>query len=290
MGLHSSDWSRQKTLLRTLQETLKELYSWLTATYRGHYGPTQPLFDFDVLSVQRQTLKTVTRNSYGLSSFCRCSRNSHAKHWEHALATYTQLYLFGYVTLTTHSLPYTKTELTIFTNTLTDRTRTCIQFTKEIEENGKIPFLDCLITRDTTNYKRLFTEKRAQLVCHSLDSLQDVTDYLKNLFSKNNYNYNTDFVRRKTHSNTDSNTQTNVNTGPVTKATIPYIRGTSSETKARILQPYNRRVAHKPITSLPRLLTNVKDKDRPEDRQGAVYKIKCCELPGYLHWWNRQKP
>ena len=94
----------------------------------------------------------------------------------------------------------------------------------------------------------------------------------KTLFSKNNYN--TDFVRRNTHSNTDSNTQTN--SGPVTTATIPYIRGTS-ETIARILQPYNIRVAHKPITTLRRLLTNVKDKDKPEDRQGAVYKIKCCD-------------
>ena len=50
-----------------------------------------------------------------------------------------------------------------------------------------------------------------------------------------------------------------------------------SETIARILQPYNIRVAHKPITTLRRLLTNVKDKDKPEDRQGAVYKIKCCD-------------
>ena len=25
------------------------------------------------------------------------------------------------------------------------------------------------------------------------------------------------------------------------------------------------------------LLTNVKDKDKPKDRQGAVYKIKCCD-------------
>ena len=64
--------------------------------------------------------------------------------------------------------------------------------------------------------------------------------------------------------------------GPVTTATIPYIRCTS-ETLARILQPYNIRVAHKPITTLRRLLTNVKDKDKPEDRQGAVYKIKCCD-------------
>ena len=57
--------------------------------------------------------------------------------------------------------------------------------------------------------------------------------------------------------------------------TIPYIRGTS-KTIARILQPYNVRFAHKPITTLRRLLTDVKDKDKPEDRQGAVYKIKCC--------------
>ena len=77
--------------------------------------------------------------------------------------------------------------------------------------------------------------------------------------------YNTDFVRRNTHSNTDSNTQ--INSGPVTTATIPYI--------TCILQPYNIRVAHKPITTLRRLLTDVKDKDKSEDRQGAVYKIKC---------------
>ena len=37
-------------------------------------------------------------------------------------------------------------------------------------------------------------------------------------------------------------------------------------------------LAHKPITTLQRLLTNVKNKDRLEDRQGAVlYKTKCCD-------------
>ena len=69
---------------------------------------------------------------------------------------------------------------------------------------------------------------------------------------------------------------TNTNATPVTTATIPYIKGTS-ETIARILQPYNIRVAHKPITTLRQLLTNVKDKDEPSDRRGAVYKIKCCD-------------
>jgi len=72
-----------------------------------------------------------------------------------------------------------------------------IQFTKEIEENGKLPFLDCLVNRDnnelrTTAYRkpkhtdRLLDEssynptshnattiktRRAQLVCDTPDSL-----------------------------------------------------------------------------------------------------------------------
>ena len=58
--------------------------------------------------------------------------------------------------------------------------------------------------------------------------------------------------------------------------TIPYIKGTS-ETMSRILQPYNIRVAHKPTTTLRHLLTNVKDRDEPNNRQGAVYKIKCSD-------------
>ena len=51
----------------------------------------------------------------------------------------------------------------------------------------------------------------------------------------------------------------------------------SRETKH--LQPHGNRVAHKPITTLRQLLTNVKDKVEPKDRQEAVYKIKCCDCP-----------
>ena len=58
--------------------------------------------------------------------------------------------------------------------------------------------------------------------------------------------------------------------------TILYIKG-SFETIPRILQPYNIRVAHKPTTTLRKLLTNVKDKDEPNNRQRAVYKIKCSD-------------
>ena len=45
----------------------------------------------------------------------------------------------------------------------------------------------------------------------------------------------------------------------------------TSETIARILQPYNIRVAHKLITTLRRLLTNVKDKDKLDRTDGEQY-------------------
>ena len=109
------------------------------------------------------------------------------------------------------------------------------------------------------------------LFCDSTDSLTDESKYFDNVFSKNNYN--PDFVKRNVYKNNEPNT---TNAKPVTTATIPYIKGTS-ETIAQILQPYNIRIAHKPITTLRQLLTNVKDKDEPNDRQGAVYKIKCCD-------------
>ena len=51
----------------------------------------------------------------------------------------------------------------------------------------------------------------------------------------------------------------------------------TSETIARILQPCNIRVAQKPTTKLRHLLTNVKDRDKPNNRQGVVYKIKCSD-------------
>ena len=44
-----------------------------------------------------------------------------------------------------------------------------------------------------------------------------------------------------------------------------------------ILQPYNIRVAHNPTIMFRHLLTNVKYRDEPNNRQVAVYKIKCSD-------------
>ena len=81
-------------------------------------------------------------------------------------------------------------------------------------------------------------------------------------------NYNADFIRRNIYRPTNADA-TNQNLTHVTTVTIPYIK--------RILQPYNIRVAHKPTTTLRHLLTNVKYRDEPNNRQGAVYKIKCSD-------------
>ena len=177
-----------------------------------------------------------------------------------------------------------------------NKQNTSIQFTKDIEENGKIPLLDCLVTRDNNTLplpqfqetnthwqtawpkrlaillhtKRRTLTRRAQIVCDSDDSLTDEIKHFNTVFIKSNYT--TYFIERITYiwpNDSSNNSHT-------TTDTRPYIRGTS-ETIARILWPYNIRVAHKPIFTLRRLLTNVKDKDKPEDRPGAVYKIKCSD-------------
>ena len=112
--------------------------------------------------------------------------------------------------------------------------------------------------------------RRAQIVCDSDESLTDEIKDLNTVFTKNNYN--TDFIERNTYTRPNDSS----NNSYTTATTIPYIRGTS-ETIARLLRPYNIRVAHKPIFTLRRLLTNVKGKDKSEDRPGAVYKIYCSD-------------
>lgn len=132
-----------------------------------------------------------------------------------------------------------KDEIDAFHNHLNEQ-NTDIQFTREIEEDGKLPFLDCLVSRNnnelrTTVYRkpthtdRLLDEssynptshkatsiktltRRAQLVCNTPDSLSEEKD-------KNNYN--TDFIRRNTHRATDTTETNRDSTSVTTTATIP---------------------------------------------------------------------
>ena len=153
-------------------------------------------------------------------------------------------------------------EIDAFHHHLNER-NTDIQFTREIEENGKLLFLHCrggrddnslrtAVYRKPTNTDRLLDESsynptlhkattirtltpRAQLVCNTTDSLSDKNKYLDRVFSKNNYNE--DFIQRNTHRPTTT-TEANDNATPTTTITIPYIKGIS-ENISRILQPFN---------------------------------------------------
>ena len=113
----------------------------------------------------------------------------------------------------------------------------------------------------------------AKLLCNTIDSLSDENKYLDRVFSKNNCNE--DFIQRNIHRVTKT-TETNDTVTPTTTETIPYIKGISEDI-SRILQPLNIRVAHKPITTLRQLLTNVKDTNEPRNRLGAVYKNNCSD-------------
>ena len=129
-----------------------------TTTDRGHYWLTKPLPYVNLLSVQRWTLQIVTRHSFGVSSFCCCSRNCDAEHWRK-----------GHFDLLTNDTALVTLRWTYTHHRTTRRNRrtpphlngqnTAIQFTREVEENGKQPFLDCLVSRDdnslrTTVYRK----------------------------------------------------------------------------------------------------------------------------------------
>ena len=90
-------------------------------------------------------------------------------------------------------------------------------------------------------------------------------------------------VRRNTYKNTEPNV-TNNDATPVTTVTIPYVRGTS-ETIARILQPYNIRVAHKPTTT-DFTTTNDESKGqrRTEPQTRSSLQDQMLRLPGHLYW------
>ena len=105
-------------------------------------------------------------------------------------------------------------------------------------------------------------------VCDSSDSLTDEIKYLDNVFNKNNYSK--DVIRHNTYRNSEPNA-TNTNVTAFTAATIPYIKGLLK------LSHRSYKPTHKPDTTLSQLLTNVKDKDEPSDRQETVYKIECCD-------------
>ena len=136
------------------------------------------------------------------------------------------------------------------------------QFTKETNENGKILFLDFFVTHENktrTNHCLQETNIHSQITWPNVwQSHFTQSDYCSNLEEKSRPN----------------NSSNNSYTITAMHYTLYTVRETS-----RILWPHNIQVAHKPMFTLRCLLTmtNVRDKDKPEDRPGAGYKIKCSD-------------
>ena len=107
-----------------------------------------------------------------------------------------------------------------------NKQNTSIQFTKEIEEKGKTPFLDYLVTRENNTLRTIVYRKPthtdrlldqtpynptshkvttvrtltrgAQIVYDSHDSLTDETKHLNTVFIKNNYSTDFTIIERNT--------------------------------------------------------------------------------------------
>ena len=130
-----------------------------------------------------------------------------------------------------------------------NRRKVDIKFSKEIEENGKIPFLDRLVTCNNKN------------------------------------DYNTDFVRRNTHSNTDTNTQTNVNSGSVYDSNYTVQR---TKALLKLLHVYYNpsiQVLHTsryPFYEDFLLMSRTKINWRTDREQ--YIQDQMLQLPSFLHW------
>ena len=113
-----------------------------------------------------------------------------------------------------------------------------IQFTKEIEENGKIPFLDCLVTRDnnklqTTIYRkpthtdRLLDQSSYNLTSHKATTIWTLTRQAQLvclIVFKTRLIILTTFLVRTTRTSLD---------GTLTVTLIPTLRPTSTLTLLR---------------------------------------------------------
>ena len=146
------DWSISRDVIGRLSVKLWCYWLWrllnlcLTSTYFQYNG---------------KHYKQLTRYSYGFCSFCYCSRNCYVKH-----RGTSRRYLYANCTFlvtlrwrTTLLQLYTKTKSTIFTISLTDRTRTYIS-PRRSRKMVKYLLWTAWSLTTTKDSERKFTENR----------------------------------------------------------------------------------------------------------------------------------
>ena len=178
-----------------------------------------------------------------------------------------------------------------------------ITFTVEEETEGRLPFLDSLVTRERdgtlkvgvyrkdthtdrylpfdshhpTHVKRGVVRslvRRAEDVSTDDCVLKKEMGHLRKVLAANGYPSN---LVQPTSNRSEEDARKNEDDEedkPIATAIIPYSKGLSEEIR-RVLRRFRIKTAFRSGLSLGRLLTKVKDPSPIEDRSGAVYKIKC---------------
>ncbi|XP_076052860.1 uncharacterized protein LOC143032273 [Oratosquilla oratoria] len=164
------------------------------------------------------------------------------------------------------------------------------------DENGRLPFLDAMVTRSgatlTTGVYRKGTHtdrllnynighpaahkrnmvkilwSNAEKVCSTDDSRMRESSHLKKVFRDNSYPNSV--VKRWTARQPNLKIDDRQPDAP--QDTVPYLKGVS-EVAGRLLRKHGIEVAYKPRNTLHGALTKVKDTESEADRIGVVYDV-----------------
>ena len=177
-----------------------------------------------------------------------------------------------------------------------------IQFTVEVEIDGKLPFLDVSVNRgsdgslNTSVYRKPthtdryldfsshhpFSHKRAvvrtlssRASTHSSSQYDQIKEMSHVTSALKMNGYPLSFIQ-----SSQSSRMVPPSSTPEYRAcaVIPYIHGVS-ECISRILTPLRIRVCYKPFQTFRQLLSRPKDRIPDLQRSGVVYKIPCADCP-----------
>ena len=197
-----------------------------------------------------------------------------------------------------------------------------IQFTREVEENNQIPFLDvCVHLLEDGNLKTTVYRKPTHTdqylnwnSNHHLDHKRSVVrtlmnrvhthvsdpedqvkekEHVKKVLSANGYadwalevpNQSDKSLRA---TNKEASQPANENQERTPQIGLPYIQGLSEELQ-RIFKSHGVHTYHKPFNTIRSLLVNPKDKTDKKDKCGTIYNIPCSSCDDFYIGETKRK-
>ncbi|BHF84624.1 hypothetical protein SprV_0902777500 [Sparganum proliferum] len=177
-----------------------------------------------------------------------------------------------------------------------------IKFTREEEQEQQLPFLDVLVRRnlngelETTVYRKATNTtqllsfhsnhpvahkrscvktlfKRIQTHCSKPEDRAREARYLRDQFVQNGYPRA--FISRCLRGR---HQRTRTSTPPTIWHSLPYIKGVSEATE-RIAAELGVGIAHRPKATMRNRVMKIKDRLKPEEQSGVVYRIPCQNCP-----------